>query len=163
MSKLGWLAPHWVTIYNRSSEIALFMNMIIWGAVVRAVSVWITGAWSCVASYGEWSTCWATMYCWGKGGRHRANRFTEHRVISRNPSEGLETFCDIKIVDHWTNSPLQGMRHAWPPIDRRPFVNESYKYMFGLPQLRWFVGSHEWEFPLVFRDHWQSPALTTGK
>ena len=51
---------------------------------------------------------------------------------------------------------------AWPPIDWHPFVNGSYKYVFGLPQLRWFMGSHEWEFPLVFRAHWQSPALTTG-
>ena len=78
------------------------MNRIIWDALVWVAS----GAWSCVTSYGEWSTCWATMFCWGKGGRLRADRFTEHRIISRNRSQDLEIICDIKIVpivkEWWT-------------------------------------------------------------
>ena len=35
------------------------------------------------------------------------------------------------------------------------------KYKLVLPQLQWYVGSHDWwEFPLFFRGQWQFPCTT---
>ena len=48
---------------------------------------------------------------------------------------------------------------TWPPIGwHQPFKIVYSEYRVGLPHLQCIMGScDQWEFPLLFKGHWQSP------